>query len=442
MSYTLKGFIGITAFADNFPGETSPLGELSNQSLTYSKEKGYYAKTEHDNVKLTSFTSIDGTGKAIVVPARISDHVLELSQWCFDKSIEGTLTGDGELFKTLLLTEFGVKITKLDVGRMEVADGNWLPTFIEWELDDGGDENLIKIWFAEGAFNVQYDGYEIIVIPPIEHLDEFHKTVDIVKPLLDAFTLEGHHENVAIATAPNPYTFLVSKDYTWYDKEDKDTFLPTDWSVAIYGIAGNNPILIKEAIADFILANSVYLRPDWIPIFPDIFTSTEFTFVPMWHLTSIPDEKPEGEIYSPLAPYNVIREMALKYMYGYADAHIDDNLISTGIQYKSLTSVVSGGEENKDGKSKLTDYFPDYALISTVSVDFNRMSQFTTDFIKALIKAVIAAETIDEYSFLDNTMSRIVREDRLYVGFDYDDVLYLVLSRNSMEETQPEPDPE
>lgn len=437
MSYTLKGFIGINAFADNFPNAVSPLGELSNQSLTYSKEKGFYGKTEHDNVTLISFSSIDSSGDAVQVPARISDYVLTLSQWCFDKSVEGTLTGDGELFKNLLLAQFGVQITKLEVGKMVVAGSNWLPSYIEWELDDGGDANLTKIWFAEDAFNVQYDGYEIIVIPPIATLDEFHKTVDIVKPLLDAFTLEHHHQNVAVATQPNPYTFLISKDYTWYDKEDPTTFLSTDWSVAIYGIAGNNPILIKEAIADYILKNSIYLRVDWIPIFPDIFTSTEFTFVPLWHLTSIPDERPEGEIYSPLASYNVILEMAKKYMHGYTDVHILANLISTGIQYKSLSMVVSGGLENKDDKFKLTDYFPDYALISTVSVDFNRMLHTTIGFIKALIKATIAAETIDEYSFLDNSMSRIVRDDRLYVGFDYDDVLYIVLARSSMDEANP-----
>lgn len=437
MSYTLKAFIGITAFADNFPNAISPLGELSNQSLTYSKEKGYYGKTEHDNVSLISFSSTDAAKNEIKVPARISDHVLEVSQWCFDKSVEGTLTGDGELFKNLLLTQFGVTITKFDSGKMVVANGNWLPSFIEWEFDDGGDANLLKIWFAEDAFNVQYDGYEIIVVPPIEALDEFHKTIGFVKPLIDAFTLEEHHQKVAAATQPNPYTFLVSKDYMWHDKEDSDTQLSTDWSVAIYGIAGNNPILIKEAIADYILANSVYLRQDWIPIFPDIFTSTEFTIVPMWDKVSIPDEKPEGAIYSPLASYNNILAMAKKYMYGYTDAHITENVISTGIQYKSLSLVVSGGLENKEDKFKLVDNFPDYAIISTVSVDFNRMSEKTIKFIKALIKATIAAETIDEYSFLDNSMSRIVRDDRLYVGFDYDDILYIVLARSSMDEVNP-----
>ncbi len=432
--YRLKGFISITAFADNYPNNISPLGELSNQSLTYSREKGYYAKTDQENVLLISFSSLDVKGEKISVPARISDHVLEVSQWCFEQSIAGNLSSDGEAFKLLFLAHFGVSINNLDLGIMVVADANWLPAYIEWKLDDGGDDNLMKVWFSEGAFNVQFDGYEIIVIPPIDTMDEFHKTLTTVGPLIEAFTLENHHLNVAEATDPDPYSFLVSKDYMWYDKEDSDSSISTDWSVAIYGIAGNNPILIKEAIADHILANSIYLRDDWIPIFPDIFTTTEFTFVPLWQLTSIPDESPEGEMYSPLAPYDVILEMANKYISGVTSEHILANLISTGVQYKSLSVVVSGGVDNRDDNYKLSDYFPDYALISTTSVDFNRMLANTIDFIKTLIKAIIAAETIDDYSFLDNTLSRIVRDDRLYVGFDFDDVLYVVLSRGSMDE--------
>lgn len=435
--YILKGFINIDALANNTPGSVATLGELSNASMTYAIEKGYYNRETLENVELVSFTSrydtATTTGANIPVPAKYSDHVLTVMQWVFNQSIADNISNDAETFRTLLLAQYGTIIDDCEIGKMVVEKGNWLPSYIAWKFDTAGEDNTIRIWLSDEAFKTQYDEYQIVVIPPIEPVDIFQQVKSTVEPKLAEFTVPGLHSRVLVKTGGEPYTYLVSKDYPWYDREDPTATLMTTWTVAIYGIAGNNLEVIKDALADYILANSTYDRDDWIPVFPDIFTNTEFTFIPFWQRRSVVDETVRGSLYSPIVPYDGLPAFAAKFTKYVPVEHLQKYLMLAGIQYKSIASVVIGGDENRNKKYLLTDYFPDYALISTTSIDFNRMSASTVEFITKLTTAVIAAEEMDEYSYIGATMSRITRDDILYVGFSHEDVSFLVASRGSME---------
>jgi hypothetical protein len=430
--FTLKGFISITALANNTPNLVSPLGELSSVSESYAREKGFYNKADAPNVQLVTFTS-ERDGNVITTPAAFHSHVLTIAQWVFNNAVSNTINDDPEAFRQLLLTQFGVDIKNVEVGKMVVAKSNWMPSYIQWTLDKAGvEENTIRIWFADEAFQNQYDDYEIIVIPPIEPVDTFQKVKSVVQTALATFNQPDHLLKVLEKTDGVPYTYLISKEYDWYDREDPTATLPTTWSVAVYGIAGRNPIVIKEAIADYILENSAYGRPDWIPVFPDIFTSTEFVFVPMWHRNSIPDETVRGSLYSPLVSYNdalAVTNMFVKYTKA---GHVQENLEFGTVHFKSLAFTVVGGQDNRNAVFNLSAYFPDYALIPSTSIEFNRMSADTVEWMTMFVRAVITAEEMDEYSYVDVEFSRIERDGNMYIGFSHENVLYLILTRNAL----------
>lgn len=431
--YWLKGFVNVDALANNTPGSVSALGELSNVSNSYAIEKGYYNSNSYQYVELVSFYSKYDTGNLIAVPAKYSDHVLRLAQWIYEQAIADKLTDSEEAFRTLFLSEFGTTVKDFECGKMVVAKGNWLPSYIAWSLDDGVEENLLRVWFSDDAFKTQYDEFQIVVIPPIEPVDTFQLTKAKVAVAMQAFTVPKRDANVLVKTGGEPYTYLVSKEYPWYDREDPTATLTTVWTVAIYGIAGNNLAQIKDALADYILAHSSYARTDWIPVFPDIFTDTEFTIVPRWDLKSVPDETVLGSLYSPIVPYDGLVDFAKKFIKSVTDTHRVKYLTTMGLQYKSLAAIVVGGDENRDRKYLLKNFYPDYALLSTTSIDFNRMASGTVEFVQKLIEAVIAAEEMDEYSYIGATLSRITRDGMLYVGFSHNDVEFLVLSRSSQE---------
>ena len=270
-------------------------------------------------------------------------------------------------------------------------------------------------------------------MPPIEPVDTFQLTKAKVAEALAKFTVPDLHERVLAKTKGEPYTYLVSKEYPWYDHDDTTQTLSTTWTVAIYGIAGNNLELIKDAIAKYILANSTYDRDDWIPIFPDIFTNTEFTFIPFWNHRSVVDETYVGSLYSPIVPYDGLVNFAQTFVPYVTAAHLAKYIAVSGIQYKSLACAIIGGVDNRNSKFKITDFYPDLAQISTTSIDFNRMTANTVEFLQKLLVAIIAAEEMDEYSYIGASLSRITRNGMLYVGFSHGDAGFLVLSRSSQE---------
>lgn len=437
--YILKGFIKIPSMANNAVNTLSPLGELSDESYSYARDKGFYLDSAKPNVELVSFTSKYREGERVEVPAKYTTHVLTISQWIFEQSISNLISSDSEAFRRLLLAQY-VDIADLEIGEMVESNGSWLPSFMQWKLSTTpAEDNQLRVWFANSAFAAQYDDYEIVIVPPVEQVDNFQKIRSEVEEEINAFNLPAHHKKVLACTHAEPYTYLVTNIYHWIDRDDIKFQLETNWTVAIYGIAGNNPAIIKQAVADWILANSAYGKSDWIPIFPDIFTSTEFILVPLWHRHSTVDETARGSLYSPLVSYNGILELAKKYIKYPKAGHVEKYLNISGIQFKSLAMAVCGGNENREQKFSLLDVFPDYALLPTTSVDFNRMSKYTALWVTKLIEATIAAEEMDEYSYVGAGLSRITRDGRLYVAFDYDNLLFLILTRKSMDEAVAKP---
>lgn len=431
--YTMKGFVNIQALANNEPENVSDLGELSNKSMTYAIEKGYYQYSKAQGMELVAFTSRRDDGPTIKAPVKYTEHTLTLAKWIFDQSVAGKLSNDADAFQTLFMAQFGALVKNFETGKMITARGQWMPAYISWSLDDPSETNKLRIWFNDGAFRSQYDDYQIVVITPIDPVDTFQKVRVDVEKAMASFNVPDHHKKVETVTKGEPYTYLVSKDYPWYDREDPKSTLMTTWSVAIYGAAGNNLEIIKDAIADHILENSDFDREDWVPVFPDIFTSTEFMIIPFWHRRSVPDATPRASLYSPFVPYDGLPALLSKFIKYQPAAHVTKNLFTAGIQYKSLAAAFVGGPENRDKKFKITDFFPDYALLDTKSIDFNRMEKDTVEWVIKLVEATITAEQMDEYSFIGQQYARVHRDGLMYIAFSHGDVSYIILSRLSME---------
>lgn len=431
--YTLKGFVNIGALANNEPNNVSELGELSNKSMTYAIEKGYYQFRDAEGLELVSFTSRYDNGPTVKAPVKYTEHILTLSNWIFMQSVAGKFSQDAAAFQTLFMAQFGTKVKGFECGKMVTARGQWMPAYIQWSLDDPAETNMLSVWFADSAFRSQYDDYQIVVVSPIDPVDIFQKTKVDVEKAMAKFNIPDHHLKVEQVTKGQPYTYLVSKDYPWYDREDPNSTLMTTWTVAIYGAAGNSLDIIKDALADYILDHSQFPRADWIPVFPDIFTSTEFSIVPFWDKRSVPDATPRASLYSPFVPYDGLPAYINKFIKYTPAAHITKNLITGGIQFKSLTAAFVGGPENRDKKFKITDFYPDYAVLDARSPDFSRMTKNTVEWAVKLIEATVLAEEMDEYSFVGENFSRVYRNDMLYIGFSHNDISYLVLSRLSLE---------
>lgn len=442
--FDFNGFINITPLKDNGDMGLSPVGELSAHSATYSRDKTYFERP-NQQVELVGFTSkLDG---AKVTPSsEYTNHILDVAQWIYLNSINGTITNDQDEFQRLLVGQFETEMSKAFSGPMIEAKGNWFPEWVSWELDNDED-NSIKIFFADQAFRNGYKDYEIIIVPPIEPVDTFQAIRSVVEDAMKGFTLPTHHEKAIDKSGGVPYTYLLSHTYQWHDREDETSTMPTDWSVIIWGAAGANPSHIKQAYREQILANSGHPYADWVKVFPEIFTTTMFTIVPGYSIRGIPNLEEVGALYSPILPYDFIVEVSQRFTISPPSGDAANNKDASGQEvtvlpsiYKSLNSVCMAGDENRDDIQSIYDVIPDYALISSTSPDSGRMSKETSEWVRLFIATLIAAE---EYHVTSPTheIAKMVDEHNPnieYYVFEYENVEFRIVSRSSDWRADPE----
>lgn len=445
--YTIKGFISITALANNTPDDVSPVGEISGFCKTFARDVTEYGNVSQ-HVRLLAFTSKKDESR-ITVPAEYSQHILDISQWVYSNSINGTIRNDQAEFQRLITGQFKNSMTKVFSGPMIEAKGNWFPEWLGWELasESHKESNIIKVYFSDQAFRDGYDDYEIIIVPPIEPVDTFQGIQSQVEKALSNWNLPDHGNRILEKADGVPYTYMIPHEYTWHDREDFDsTLFPTNWSVIIYGIAGRNPSHIKQAYREQILEQSAHPHSDWVKVFPDIFTTTRFTFVPGWKIRGIPNLTEEGSLYSPILPYDFLLKAAGKFL-NPAEPTLDPKIIFSTTRdlttvpflYKSLNSVCIAGEENRIGMKSMHEVLESYALIHTGSPDISLVDADTTAWIRLAILAVIVAEDYHPHSATHEISIQAEETDPniQYAVFEHKNIEYRIVTRKSVWANEP-----
>lgn len=446
----IQGFINIAALTDNnADGAVAPVGELSELSKSFAKNKQYFAKANLQ-VELVAFTYLRDTTK-VKVPAGFTDHILALTQWIYNQSILGNFKNDETEFQRLLVGQYQKTISAVSTGAMIQMNGNWFPRWISWKYEVAANqvenpadrENQIMVWFADEDFSQDYTGWEIEVLMPILPVDTFMGVKSVVEIAMSAFNLPDHHKKANEIRGEYPYTSILTNEYTWHDREDFNSTMTVPMSLLVYGRAGMNPSRIKQALREYILANSNNGVIEWVKVFPEIFTTTKFTIVPGWSIRGIPNQEDIAAQYSPLLPYD-FQVKAISTFGAWEPltaAQKNNNVIpmpETDVcqlpsVYKSLGAIAIAGTENDSRKATLHDIIPDYALIGTLNPDISRMSKTTSEWVDLYFRAMIAAEEYHPY----NTSLDIVKlvddtnPDIYFWVFEFDNVEFRVLARNA-----------
>jgi hypothetical protein len=332
------------------------------------------------------------------------------------------------------MAEFAGMLTNFAIGELQYDQLHnlTLPEYITYV--DASEASQVTIWLADESFSNQYDEYEIEVIFPIVPLDDFFKDPLQVKVMLDKFSVVDKLAEVQLQRGEYPYTFLQAMRYDYQNPVNTSYKLPTYWIVVGYGQAGNNPDIIKQAIADKVLANSTHTRDQWITILPDLFLVTEWVITPFWMNFSVPDAELQAGMYSPTVdPRKAL--VTLKKTTkgaGYTDAWTTAQYELSSMVYKSLAFGIVGNPQNRGGITQFSKQFPDYMLVTNDSADVNRMSPRTIGFAAKLAQLTKIAEDLTRYSNIPPGFSRVVRNNLVYVSAFYDNVNYVMLGKPSL----------
>lgn len=434
----IKGFVENAKYLSNNYRTIAPFGEFGVNSKTYSKNLYMYQNTLDTNLTFTSCSVVnDSTG---VIESSINTLVLKqidvISNFIYQQATTKQTTRDEVILFKTIMDNFGHIIRFVKIGNIINNVYIFIPESLEWETVINNKTYLIRIWFTNNSFSEQYDDYEITVIPPIEHLDDFFLPEALLKKKLEAGNDVIQMEKVQVARDLFPETMLKAEMYDFHSKITQEVMFSTTWHILIYGIAGNDIDKIKEAICDYILSNSTHTRDDWVKILPELFKHNEFVIIPRWDLYAIPDRVVTAGVHSSLLSTYDSNVLITDWLQNatpvkYAPLYLSRNLQTFTHPYKNLGILAIGNPENKQNIFKLSDLVPDYISVSSTSIDFNRMSNDTMNVSKVISELIILAETARRYTSLPNKVSRVIRDTKMYLVKKVNGFNILVACKNN-----------
>lgn len=430
--YSINGFGEIVALSNNTSNATATFGELSPRASTFSREKSLFGNAQSGDVTFVGFSCFNNT-TSTTVPSTIGNEILQVLNWLYNEAKNGDVPNDQSQLVTKLTNEYGF-LSNFSVGAIVTTIDVTLPEWIYFKNTTalGGNTYEVKVWFSNNAFEGQYTNYEIIVIPPVTNVDNLFNTYGTVGNYLAARTQNDLVNLIQTASGNKPYTLVTNETFTWVSSINANMTLDTNWVFIVYGPGGANLDAQKEAAKNYILENTTHSEVEWKTLIPSLFVSTEYIVTPHWNRYAIPNQTVQGGLYSSNFGPSTILDYANLTKGDYPTGHVNANARGGVFTYKTIAFSIVGNIDNINEDFDFTDKFRDYIPVPSTSLDFGRMSLKTQQWSLLMNEMLPIAEAMTPSSNLPISMSRKMRDGKMYLGKSLDGVLYLMVSKQSI----------
>lgn len=437
----IKGFYSMPALANNSTGTVGVFGELSPYALTFSESKQDYDNPSvYPSTSLVVFQSVNVSNQTITVPNTIRDLILGVGQFLYNQHIAAAIPtqANAASFRTILDNEFP-QFTDITIGEIVVGNvaNQRMPTWVQMTYTSNGVTTNIKMWTSDQYFRNQYDLFKIYAIPPVANINTLNNSAPIVQNLVLQNT-----PNVLINSINNAkqfpssvYTTIQTFQLTWNDPSNNGATLQTFWTLVIYGQAGIDTDVIKDAIRTYIDQNSNLTN--WGNIYPDLYSENEFLIVPIWDRLATPDNAIDIGLFSASHRVGSLKDIATRSLpNGYAQTaaistFLDSHLHVMATTYRSMSVLVLGNPNNQASMFSIDDLYPDYIAVPTTSPDFGRMEVETATFANQLVEALEKARIFSSTAPTPIGYLRVRRGNDYYLSFNLQGYNFIVLTRES-----------
>lgn len=437
MTYQFKGFINYKALVRNAKDDDSAVGEISTQSLTYSRDIGVYNDPTYPDVRVYSFASKVLETGPVAIPELILERVSQIADWIFTKQMAGSAPTTRAPFLADLTAQYTATANSIDCGEMvNGSPGVFFPEWVRLSLSDVPEEHLahentLMFWLVDASFRNQYDERELAVVPPLPNIDVFFQGRAAVAAALAAYSQTDIYQAIEVAKGGDPITFLSGDRYDYVNPVNANDRLPTVWTLLGWGKAGDDIDVQRQTVRDYITEHSTHTENEWRQIFPDIFQATEILVFPRWFNYAIEDMSHTQGVYSPTVSLKKELDYVKLRLPTVDAAHIDANTQVIPTQYKSLALVCVGGPDNRQQLYSVTKLFPDLLNVPTSDSGWAMQSPKTAEWVQLMARVLLEAERATAYSDLPTGMRKVTRSNVMYITAKYDNVQYLVASKGS-----------
>jgi hypothetical protein len=428
----VKGFYSVPKSVNNMPNVKAVFGELSQYANTFARDYKTYTKGT-SQLSFCSFSSKNGD-TPIELGLEFSNIACEVGDFCYLIGPNISNSNTKEDFAQQVQSEFGSRIRTVICGDLVTDSTRRMPKWISWEVLGQNVTYRYKVWLASADFELSYDEFQILVVPPVVPIDRlFMPYADLLLELARN-DMAIMHERVNTTRGEIPETIIRTEMVELIDKTNTNNRANIGWTVLIYGPAGDTTDHIKDAIKKYISNNSTSTENDWRQLMPDLFNTTCFYVIPRWDRFAIQPRLGMPGIQSPLVGtlenYNYTKNLTKSYI---PAAHFDANMEDTFHRYQHLKLNIIGGEFNRLNKYKFSDYFPDYIAESTVNEDFNRQSTETKEISTLLATILLKIDLYEKDPTLGSALRLIEKYGQRFIVGKYMNIEYYVLMKPSQQ---------
>lgn len=422
----IQGFVVLPHFINNVVGQTAPFGELSTYARTFAKEKGEYRHGDYPEYQLITFDASDTDTSALVTLSTAEvEEIFTTVRAMFAFANNTARPFLLSAFQQEMENQLGLTHLNLVLGPLVVGESTDFPQFVSF-ISRNNTNNQVKVWFSNEAFESQYTGYDIVVIPPFEPVADFFGPFTEVKSKIESTSFTSLGDRIQDAKNGQPETVSRLVTVRFVNRHSPTIAINVVFGVLIYGAEGDYPDAIKDAIVNHLVSNSIYNDEAWQTVFPDLFDRTEFLYLPRWDKIALENLTERSSLHSTVLSPAELLLSARGFLSSMTPTHIENHshfLVST---YKLLSGLVVGGTNNMADHETFAQSFPDYIPVPTTSVDVARMSLRTQHMSEFLSVLLGHAETASKHSALPKGVRRIVRADKIFVAKAYDGINFLV----------------
>ncbi len=426
---TVKGFLSLAKLKDNGTGATAVFGEITNHCRTYAKDVKEYSVETYAGLELLVFSAKDNTAPGTIgIPHR--DRLLEIGNYIFEQGLVITAQWRIQDFISTFETRFAGFVSEITCGPLSSDGTRRMPEWIKFRLTIAGSPELsVKLWLRNSAFESQYDEYDIVIVPPVDRIDDLLLAAGQVQNLLENRPMDRVMELVEEAKAKKPDTVTVAQTVKWHNPAQLNNFITLNWFAIVYGPKGNTTDLINTAITDYIASHSAESVDEWKIILPDLFRNTHFVIFPRWDKYAIPNRTSIAGIYSPILTGEESLLFAKSKLPQWTLAHVTSALQITHHPYRSVGLIVVGGPDNRNNLFKLSDVVTDYIGVEAAHEDFNRQSELTKQWVTMMGNLLRAAENLTTSLDVPAGMRVVERDGLTFVSQKLDNIEYMVAAR-------------
>lgn len=438
MTTSYLSFGSVAKLHNNNQLVTSPIGELSNKARTYAKDPGVFSVNAVDSQTILYNFQAQTDNVDIVMSQVLASAQIGIGDWLYAMNDQGNITNNRPNTLELLKTTFTNNIEIVDIGEMVTNNTFWFPSFVAGNHIVGSEKQPFYLWFADEYFRAQYPAISFTIVHPLplEEIDSLltlnyqqlaarlaKETPDVIETRLHKLT-----QNAAW-----PYTDRNVNKFQVLDIINAPNFNDAFWRYVEWGNGAFAEDQRFDQIKAEILSVTAHPEAEWEEKVPDLFNPLEFYGLPYFNRLGVRNKTNGSSTLSPIVDRETMMGLVDTYLTpNMTAAHVIKSMQTFPFLYKSISCAFVAKLNNRKGMEKLSTIVPDYQLISSQDIDFELMSGETMEFVRQMENLLAAAEVVTPISLVPAGITRLTRNNHLYVARRIGKVKYLIMTRYQM----------